>query len=231
MTRAGVMARAGCVSCPRARLDWRRHSAGAEAGRVLVRRWFGGSYSGPFLLTIGRKGRSARPRAERRARGGAASRLARHPELARDGRSLEEAKDSLAGYLANDGQLMFDALAHLVTAGWPGPVDPRDAGHPPEPGPMDTTLALIPIDRDGTVRGYAGALPETTGDVLRATAGLYATVGFEAPWICYLALADGAPVGTCGFKSRRATGGSRSPTSHFLPSRPVALPPPWLRNS
>jgi RimJ/RimL family protein N-acetyltransferase len=65
---------------------------------------------------------------------------------------------------------------------------------------MHTTLSLIPIDRDGSPRGYTGSLAEVTKDVFRATAALYKTVGFEEPWICYLALADERPVGTCGFK-------------------------------
>lgn len=66
---------------------------------------------------------------------------------------------------------------------------------------MNTKVSLIPIVRDGTPRGYEGALPEMAREVLRATAELYTTVGFEEPWIGYLALADETPVGTCGFKS------------------------------
>ena len=66
---------------------------------------------------------------------------------------------------------------------------------------MHTTVSLIPIDRDGTPRGYAGPVPEVTGEVFRATAELYSEVGFDEPWIGYLALADETPVGTCGFKS------------------------------
>ncbi len=66
---------------------------------------------------------------------------------------------------------------------------------------MNTRVSLLPIDRDGTPRGYEGSLPEETSEVFRATAELYLKVGFDEPWICYLALADGTPVGTCGFKS------------------------------
>ena len=62
-------------------------------------------------------------------------------------------------------------------------------------------VSLIPINRDGTLRGYTGALPDVLRDVLRATAGLYTTVGDEEPWIGYLAVAGVTPVGTCGFKS------------------------------
>ncbi|ATS19625.1 hypothetical protein BRW62_10980 [Parathermosynechococcus lividus PCC 6715] len=62
-------------------------------------------------------------------------------------------------------------------------------------------LSLIPIERNGSPRGYTGFLPEVTQEVFRATADLYTMVGFEEPWIGYLALANGIPVGTCGFKS------------------------------
>ncbi len=66
---------------------------------------------------------------------------------------------------------------------------------------MNTKVSLIPIDREGSPRGNRGSLPEVAKEVFRATAELYTTVGFEEPWIGYLALADGTPVGTCGFKS------------------------------
>ena len=66
---------------------------------------------------------------------------------------------------------------------------------------MNAKVSLIPIDRDGIPRGYAGAMPEVTSEVFRSTVELYTTVGFEEPWIGYLALADETPVGTCGFKS------------------------------
>jgi [ribosomal protein S5]-alanine N-acetyltransferase len=66
---------------------------------------------------------------------------------------------------------------------------------------MNTPISLLVIDCDGTIRGYAGTLPEVTDEVFRATVKLYGTVGFEEPWVCYLALAGDTPVGTCGFKS------------------------------
>ena len=67
-------------------------------------------------------------------------------------------------------------------------------------------LLLTPIDRDGAPHGYTGPLPEAALEVFRATAELYAMVGFEEPWIGYLALADEAPVGTCAFKSPPQSG-------------------------
>ena len=66
---------------------------------------------------------------------------------------------------------------------------------------MKTKISLIPIDRNGNPRGYAGALPEVISEVFRALAELYKTVGFEEPWIGYLALANETPVSTCSFKS------------------------------
>ena len=66
---------------------------------------------------------------------------------------------------------------------------------------MNTIISLLPIDRDGTPRGCQGSLPEVTSEVFRATAELYLKVGFDEPWICYLVLANGAAIGTCGFKS------------------------------
>jgi len=40
-----------------------------------------------------------------------------------------------------------------------------------------------------------------TAEVVRATTQLCRAVGYEPPWICYLAIENGACVGTCGFKS------------------------------
>ena len=66
---------------------------------------------------------------------------------------------------------------------------------------MSSVVSLIPIDPDGVPRGYEGVLPEVTAEVFRTTVNLYESVGFEEPWVGYLALAGSTPVGTCGFKS------------------------------
>ena len=66
---------------------------------------------------------------------------------------------------------------------------------------MSSAVSLIPVDRDGAPRGYEGVLPEVTAEIFRATVKLYDSVGFEEPWVGYLALAGSTPVGTCGFKS------------------------------
>ena len=66
---------------------------------------------------------------------------------------------------------------------------------------MSRAVSLVPIDRHGVPRGYDGALPEIMAEVFRATVQLYVSVGFQQPWVGYLALADSTPVGTCAFKS------------------------------
>lgn len=66
---------------------------------------------------------------------------------------------------------------------------------------MSDTISLVSIDRDGTPRGYEGPQSEAIVGVLRATAELYESVGFEQPWVGYLALDGSIPVGTCAFKS------------------------------
>jgi [ribosomal protein S5]-alanine N-acetyltransferase len=68
-----------------------------------------------------------------------------------------------------------------------------------------TGIFLVPICRDGSVRGIAEPTAATQ-DVLRQTAALYLTVGFQQPWIGYLALLGGRVVGTCAFKSAPAAG-------------------------
>jgi ribosomal-protein-alanine N-acetyltransferase len=64
---------------------------------------------------------------------------------------------------------------------------------------------LVPIRRDGSVRGILEPSPEAR-DVLGQTAALYLTVGFQEPWIGYLALLGGRVMGTCAFKSAPAEG-------------------------
>ena len=62
-------------------------------------------------------------------------------------------------------------------------------------------MRLIPIQRGGNVEAGAGPLPAEADGVLHATSQLYQIVGFQPPWICYVALANDRVVGTCGFKS------------------------------
>jgi RimJ/RimL family protein N-acetyltransferase len=67
-------------------------------------------------------------------------------------------------------------------------------------------MKLIPIQRGGVVESEALDLPDDVMGVLHATSSLYQAVGFQPPWICYVAFQDGRPVGTCGFKSAPANG-------------------------
>ncbi|MCU0650286.1 MAG: GNAT family N-acetyltransferase [Gemmatimonadaceae bacterium] len=62
-------------------------------------------------------------------------------------------------------------------------------------------ISLVAIDRDGTARGVALALDGVAGDVVRGTTALYDAVGFQEPWIGYIAMRDGIAIGTCAFKS------------------------------
>jgi len=65
---------------------------------------------------------------------------------------------------------------------------------------MAGQISLISIDGAGAVNGWPGGLPEIAVDVCEATTAHYANVGFELPWVCYLALTSASVVGTCGFK-------------------------------
>ena len=62
-------------------------------------------------------------------------------------------------------------------------------------------MKLIPIQRGGVVDASIGELPPEADGALEAMAALYERVGFTLPWICYIAIHDGRPVGTCGFTS------------------------------
>lgn len=57
----------------------------------------------------------------------------------------------------------------------------------------------MPIERDGAVSRPEAALPAAARDVLTATIQLYEKLGFEPPWIGYLAFEHGVCVGTCAF--------------------------------
>jgi RimJ/RimL family protein N-acetyltransferase len=63
-------------------------------------------------------------------------------------------------------------------------------------------LELIPIEQDGTPRGYTGELVEVARDGLEATVSFYRAMGFQKPWISYLGVVDDTAVGICSFKSQ-----------------------------
>jgi ribosomal-protein-alanine N-acetyltransferase len=62
-------------------------------------------------------------------------------------------------------------------------------------------LELIAITESGEPAQPLASLPQIAADVVAATTQLYRAVGYEPPWIGYLAIENGTCVGTCGFKS------------------------------
>ena len=67
-------------------------------------------------------------------------------------------------------------------------------------------VQLRAISSDGSVEGYEGDFTPGVLEVLQHTVELYSRVGFEPPWISYLAFVDSQPVGICNFKSLPAGG-------------------------
>ena len=59
-------------------------------------------------------------------------------------------------------------------------------------------LELIAITED---EAPSVGVPAIADEVIKAYRQLYGSVGYEPPWIGYLALENGSCVGTCGFKS------------------------------
>jgi ribosomal-protein-alanine N-acetyltransferase len=62
-------------------------------------------------------------------------------------------------------------------------------------------MELIAILQDGRLEKPLDRLPAQAAVVLDGTVQLYRAAGFVAPWIAYLAVEEGACVGTCAFKS------------------------------
>ena len=65
---------------------------------------------------------------------------------------------------------------------------------------------LIAISSAGEPTGFDGDLDAQIAEVLGSTVALYARVGFEPPWISYLAVERNTPVGICAFKSAPVAG-------------------------
>lgn len=78
---------------------------------------------------------------------------------------------------------------------------------------MSPRLDLAPIDPGGVARGRTGPLADVPEGICRAMAKLYDEIGFEEPWIGYLAFVGDTAVGTCGFKS--APRGGRVEIAYF----------------
>ena len=62
-------------------------------------------------------------------------------------------------------------------------------------------MELIAITESGELAKPVPSAPDVAAEVVEAMTRLYRAFGYEPPWIGYLAIEDGACVGTCGFKS------------------------------
>ena len=62
-------------------------------------------------------------------------------------------------------------------------------------------MDLVVITESGELAKPVPATPHVAMEVVKATTQLYRAVGYQPPWIGYLAIENGACVGTCGFKS------------------------------
>ena len=64
-----------------------------------------------------------------------------------------------------------------------------------------TQLELVAITESGELAKLAPFTPPIATEIVEATTQMYRAVGYEPPWIGYLAFENGICVGTCGFKS------------------------------
>ena len=62
-------------------------------------------------------------------------------------------------------------------------------------------MELVAITEKEELIRAMPSLPPLAAEVVQATRQLYCTVGYEPPWIGYLALENDICVGSCGFKS------------------------------
>ncbi|HRD64777.1 MAG TPA: GNAT family N-acetyltransferase [Candidatus Competibacter sp.] len=62
-------------------------------------------------------------------------------------------------------------------------------------------MKLIPLSELGQPTEPISDLPKEAIDVGTAYVSLYQSVGYQSPWLGYLALVDGTCVGSCGFKA------------------------------
>ncbi len=61
-------------------------------------------------------------------------------------------------------------------------------------------IELVPINRDGLPATPVAAMSEFMKENCGATASFYKVIGFRPPWIGYISVADGTPVGGGAFK-------------------------------
>ena len=62
-------------------------------------------------------------------------------------------------------------------------------------------MEFIAITENGELEKPVTSAPPVVAEIAQAMKQLYRDVGYEPPWIGYLAVEDGTCVGTCGFKS------------------------------
>ncbi len=62
-------------------------------------------------------------------------------------------------------------------------------------------MELIAVTENGELAKLVSSTPQIAAEILGATTQLYRAVGYEPPWIGYLAIENDTCVGTCGFKS------------------------------
>lgn len=62
-------------------------------------------------------------------------------------------------------------------------------------------LQLIAITQEGKLANPVESVPSLAAQIMEATTQLYKAVGYEPPWVGYLALENGSFVGSCAFKS------------------------------
>ena len=65
---------------------------------------------------------------------------------------------------------------------------------------------LIRCDESGAPERPSGSLPSEILDACAATAALYRRTGYIQPWVCYVAVSDGVPVGGGAFVGPPAYG-------------------------
>jgi len=62
-------------------------------------------------------------------------------------------------------------------------------------------LELIAITQDGKLAKPVASVPSLAAQLIEATTQLYKAVGYEPPWVGYLAFENGSCIGSCSFKS------------------------------
>lgn len=67
-------------------------------------------------------------------------------------------------------------------------------------------MRLLPVSEGGSVPGFSGPQTAELSGILQHTVDFYSQIGFEEPWISYLAIDGAEPVGICSFKSRPMNG-------------------------